>query len=64
MPDYSTGKIYKILNNIDDNVYVGSTIKALGQRMAHHRYCITKKPNYALYNHMHELGVENLCRIN
>ena len=37
MPDYSKGKIYKILNNIDNEIYVGSTIKTLSQRMACHR---------------------------
>jgi len=32
MPDYSKGKIYKILNNIDDDIYVGSTTETLGQK--------------------------------
>ena len=59
MPDYSKGKIYKILNNIDDEIYVGSTTETLGQRMAKHRHSIKAKPQYNLYNHMHELGVEN-----
>ena len=45
MPDYSTGKIYKILNNIDDNVYVGSTVDTLGRRMAKHRSNMKRKPN-------------------
>ena len=59
MPDYSKGKIYKILNSIDDEIYVGSTIETLGQRMAHHRYSLKKRPHYKLYKHMHELDVEN-----
>ena len=37
MPDYSKGKIYKMLNTIDDEIYVGSTIETLRQRMATHR---------------------------
>ena len=38
MTDYSKGKIYNILNTIDDNMYVGSTVETLGQKMAKHRY--------------------------
>ena len=37
MPGYSKGKIYKILNTIDDEIYVGSTCETLSQRMARHR---------------------------
>ena len=59
MPDYSKGKIYKILNNIDDNVYVGSTVKTLSQRMAQHRSATKIKQHNKLYKHINELGVEN-----
>ena len=59
MPDYQNGKIYKILNNIDGEIYVGSTIETLGQRMAKHR-SEAKRTQNKFYNHMNELGVENL----
>ena len=59
MPDYQNGKIYKILNNVDDEIYVGSTIETLGQRMSKHRYSMKKRPHYKLYKHMHELDVEH-----
>ena len=59
MPDYSKGKIYKILNSIDDEIYVGSTIKALSQRMAHHRMRLKQLPHIKLYTHMIELGIEH-----
>ena len=59
MPDYSKGKIYKILNNIDDEVYVGSTIETLGRRMGKHRDAMKKQQQTKLYEHMNELGVEN-----
>ena len=59
MPDYSKGKIYKILNNIDDEIYVGSTIKSLGQRMAYHRASVKKQPQLNLYKHIVELGVDH-----
>ena len=57
MTDYSKGKVYKILNTIDDNMYVGSTVETLGQRMTKHRYSMKTKQHCVLYNHMHELGV-------
>ena len=59
MADYQNGKIYKILNNIDGEIYVGSTINALSRRMAHHRN-EAKRTQNKLYNHMNEVGVENL----
>jgi len=59
MPDYSKGKIYKILNTIDDEIYVGSTIKTLSQRMAYHRCHMKRNPHFKLYEHMNKLGVEN-----
>ena len=59
MPDYSKGKLFKVLNAIDDGIYVGSTINALSQRMAAHRSIKKSRPQYLLYKHMHELGVEN-----
>jgi predicted GIY-YIG superfamily endonuclease len=38
MPDYSKAKIYKIVNNIDNEIYIGATIQPLSERMAKHRY--------------------------
>ena len=38
MPDYSKGKIYKIVDNTNNNVYIGSTCEpTLAQRLAQHR---------------------------
>ena len=59
MPDYSKGKIYKILNSSDDEIYVGSTVETLGQRMAKHRSYMTKHPHLKSYKHVHDLGVNN-----
>ena len=36
MPDCSKGKMYKKLNTIDDDIYVGSTVETLSQRMTKH----------------------------
>ena len=35
--DYKNGKIYCIRNNINDDIYVGSTTQPLSKRMAQHR---------------------------
>ena len=47
MPDYSKGRIYKIVNNVNDKVYYGSTIQPLHKRMNQHRdkhnLCMSKK---------------------
>ena len=42
MSDYSKSKKYKILNSIDDEIYVGSTMKTLSQRMAQHRLAVKR----------------------
>jgi len=57
MPDYSKGKIYKILNTNDDEVYVGSTVNALSRRMAHHRHEVILNSNQVIHQHMKKHGV-------
>ena len=47
------------MNSIDDEIYVGSTIKTLSQRMAHHRMRLKQSPHIKLYAHMTELGIEH-----
>ncbi len=56
---YQNGKIYCIRNNIDDDIYVGSTTQLLSKRMALHRNKITHKPHYKIYAKMIEMGTEN-----
>ena len=38
MSDYSKGKIYKIECNITNDVYYGSTVQSLSQRLTLHKY--------------------------
>jgi len=38
MPDYSKGKIYKIVDLTNNNVYVGSTTQKLNIRLSKHKY--------------------------
>ena len=56
------GIVYKIWNDVDDKLYVGSTKRSINDRYSHHKYDsknITRK-NYTrpLYVAMRELGVE------
>ena len=57
---YGNGKIYKILNHIDDKCYIGSTTQSLSKRMGKHRIDMKNsiKCNRMLYKHMIEHGTE------
>ncbi|MCR9134273.1 MAG: GIY-YIG nuclease family protein [bacterium] len=59
--DYSKAKIYKILNDITNDVYIGATCQSLSQRMAKHRKSrnAQDKKHLALYQKMNEIGVEH-----
>ena len=55
--DYTNGKIYCIRNNVDDDIYIGSTTQALSKRMAKHRSNINSKKSRALYNVQENEGI-------
>ena len=54
-------KIYKIVNDINDKVYVGKTEQALDKRFAEHCNDSTKreKENRPLYSAMRKYGVSH-----
>lgn len=57
---YHNSKIYKIINTINDEIYIGSTVKQLSNRMAGHRTCakdLTKKSR--IYTTMRLNGITN-----
>jgi hypothetical protein len=57
--DYKNGKIYKIVNDVNDEIYVGSTTQPLSKRMVDHR--ANSKLNVKgnkLYQTMKEIGVD------
>lgn len=60
MPNYQLGKIYQIINDVNNIVYIGSTCQPLCSRMACHRsegnVLRNKSP---LYLAMHDIGVEH-----
>ena len=58
---YKNAKIYKILNNATDDVYIGSTTQPLSKRMVDHRASCKSDKSFhlQLHNKMNELGIEN-----
>ena len=61
MPNYQEGKIYKIYNTVNDEIYIGSTTRKLSQRMADHRkpYTIKRHEHLPIYKAFIEFGVES-----
>jgi group I intron endonuclease len=58
--DYSQGKIYRIVNSVNDKIYVGSTCSKLCKRMAQHRGSSNSKrdKDRKFYKAVNEIGVE------
>lgn len=61
MPDYKNGKIYKIINNKDNQIYVGSTTQTLSQRFTDHKKSTTLKrcEKWKIIKHMNQIGKKN-----
>jgi group I intron endonuclease len=53
------GRVYKIVNDIDDEIYVGSTINTLAHRYSKHLEKINIYPDRSLYKKMIELGLDH-----
>jgi len=58
MPDYSKGKVYKVVNSVNDVIYIGSTCQPLSARMTGHRWKARSEQTQAMYCAMRELGIE------
>ena len=59
MPNYNNGKVYKIVNNIDNMIYIGSKTTRLCNRMNVHRFKMRNNNTATLYKHMRKIGLEN-----
>jgi len=58
--DTYTARIYRVVCDLDDEEYVGSTKMVLSRRMCHHRAAAQKKPTSGkLYPRMIEHGAEH-----
>ena len=62
MVNYSNGKIYKLVNNVDDKVYVGSTCATLRLRKSKHKQRAgdEKYKNMEVYKHLNYVGWSNV----
>jgi hypothetical protein len=60
MNRYENGKIYKLVNNEDDKIYVGSTCLPLSKRLYGHRADAKRRPDKASYKHLNEIGWDNV----
>lgn len=56
MVNYGLGKIYKIINDITNDIYVGSTCETLSKRMTKHREKIKYCPERLFYKFVREIG--------
>ena len=66
MNKYENGKIYKVVNDTINIVYIGSTIQTLNSRMASHRSSYKKKLNstYSKWGDINDckiILIENYC---
>ena len=47
MPNYQNGKIYKLVSNISNDIYIGSTVNKLSHRLNAHKNkaneCVSKQ---------------------
>jgi hypothetical protein len=59
---YARGKIYRIVSNVSDKQYIGSTVQPLSKRMGGHRTYIDTIYKCMTHTMFQEDGVEN-CRI-
>lgn len=56
MTKYSNGRIYKLKNDIDNEIYIGSTIMKLSRRISKHRSVAKNNNNLKVYQHLNIIG--------
>ena len=57
---YQYGVIYKIVNSLNSEIYVGSTTSDLETRMIKHKSDAIRRPEISnFYSYMNEMGIEN-----
>ena len=60
MVNYSNGKVYKLINDVDDEIYIGSTCQSLAKRKGEHKVTARSKPNQKVYRHLNAIGWEHV----
>ena len=56
--NYKNGKIYKIINAVNDKIYIGSTTQPLFKRFYHHKHSSKTNSKIYLYKAIEEIGIE------
>ena len=60
MSNYQDGKIYKVVNKLNSEIYVGSTTLDLEKRMIKHKCDAKQRPHLSkFYTYMSELGIDD-----
>lgn len=59
MNRYNNGKVYKLVNTVDDKIYVGSTCLSLAKRKSGHKND-AKTRNSHVYSHLNSIGWDNV----
>ena len=59
MNKYEQGKIYKLVNSVNDMIYIGSTTEPLHKRWVSHLTEYKRRPNNKLYTKIREIGIEH-----
>ena len=60
MSNFQNGKIYKVVNNLNSEIYVGSTTMDLDKRMIKHKCDAKQRPHLSkFYTYMNDTGIDN-----
>ncbi len=60
MPNYQNAKIYKLINNVDGEIYVGATVDRLCARKWDHQKRARICPDRLVYKHLNVIGWQNV----
>ena len=60
MVNYANGKVYRLVNNVDEKYYIGSTCNSLHKRKNGHKRDAKKFPEQPVYKHLNTVGWENV----
>lgn len=60
---YANGKIYRMVNEVDGEFYVGSTCSSLAKRLSLHKNDARVQPDIKVYNHLNKIGWDKVSII-
>ena len=60
MNRYHNGQIYKLVNTVDDRIYMGSTAMPLSKRLSNHKKAARKHTERRVYKELNTVGWSNV----